>query len=97
VWEPITKRAEIVVLTKVMPESKSEAYTTSQLAHALLCLCDNPTLVEQIEELDREDKPLNEYGERWYAAQEAKQETKFKSLLDELCPMAPPAKRQKTE
>jgi len=35
IWEPILKRAKLLQMTHVMPESKTEAYTVNQMAHAL--------------------------------------------------------------
>ena len=81
IWDPIERRADIVIMTSEMPAGMDAPYTTNQLAHAMQFLTDHPEIVTGMEEVDHRVR-AGQSPDNWDKQLEAEQKQTFNRLLD---------------
>ena len=84
IWQPLTRRVDIMTMTQEIPSTAEEPYTVNQLAHALQYLTEHPELVEKMNEIDYQTKPDYVAHLTWAQGVEKEQKDAFERLLDKI-------------
>ena len=84
---PLCTRVDFTRMIHTHGDKEQFPYTTDQLAHALYFLCENPELLDEIEELDQQLPPSEFNGNddavtEWYTTVEKEQMKVFHEKLE---------------